>query len=101
MVKIATKKSPDVTSWIGWVEDSGGYMVSFVPPTTRPAAGRRVECILHRRGELPGEEGRWESLQYALSRTLVGHEIDNEWFRKLPDADRQALGRVLEEAKAG
>jgi hypothetical protein len=78
--------------WIGWVTDSEGYVVHFVSPTSKGSAERKTKAVII---DNHGERW-WSNLGYALRTTLNGRSIEERWFSKLSDVDKQSLHKLLE-----
>jgi len=81
-----------MNKWIGWVTDSQGYMVFFVPPTTQPWAKRKVHGFFTENHK----EATYINVGYALRTVLHSRNIDDDWFRKLLAGDKQKLQELLE-----
>lgn len=87
--------------WIGWVEDSEGYMVRFIGPTSRGWSQRKVNEIRAGLGSDAGE-GTYSDLGYALRTKFVNFVHTNtrtasseHYYSRLPIADLNDLINVV------
>ena len=83
-----------MNKWIGWVEDSQGYMVRFIGPTTRAWAKRKAreasEAVFLARGY------SWVELKYAVRNELHDRLPTDPWFSRLNGEDLNLLINVLQ-----
>ena len=88
--------------WIGWVEDSQGYMVRFIGPTTRAWAQRKVNETAIVRGNAAGEHTA-SDLEYAIRTKFADFRHLNTraassdlYYSRLPVKDLNLLINVMQ-----
>lgn len=88
-----------VNKWIGWVEDSQGYMVRFIGPTTRAWAHRKVNETAIVLGNAAGEHTA-SDLEYALRTKFAdfryGTASSDLYYSRLPIEDLNLLINVVQ-----
>lgn len=91
-----------MNKWIGWVEDSQGYMVRFIGPTTRAWAHRKVNETAIVLGNAAGEHTA-SDLEYALRTKFADFRHLNTrtassdlYYSRLPIEDLNLLINVVQ-----
>ena len=91
-----------MNKWIGWVEDSQGYMVRFIGPTTRAWAQRKVNETAIVLGNAAGEHTA-SDLEYALRTKFADFRHLNTrtassdlYYSRLPVEDLNLLINVIQ-----
>jgi hypothetical protein len=91
-----------MTKWIGWVEDSQGFMVRFIGPTTRAWAQRKVNETAIVLGTAAGEHTA-SDLEYALRTKFADFRHLNTrtassdlYYSRLPIEDLNLLINVVQ-----
>ena len=91
-----------VNKWIGWVEDSQGYMVRFIGPTTRGWAQRKVNEAAIVLGNAAGEH-TVSDLEYAMRTRFFDIRYRNSdstashpYMSRLPVEDLNLLINVMQ-----
>ena len=91
-----------MTKWIGWVEDSQGFMVRFIGPTTRAWAQRKVNETAIVLGTAAGEHTA-SDLEYALRTNFADFRHLNTrtassdlYYSRLPIEDLNLLINVVQ-----
>jgi hypothetical protein len=81
--------------WIGWVEDSEGYMVRFIGPTSQAWAVRKCRQAQLVCGAATTRYS-WAQLNYAVRNELSGRGRDDKWFARLNERDLNLLISVVQ-----
>ena len=91
-----------MNKWSGWVEDSQGYMVRFIGPTTRAWAHRKVNETAIVLGNAAGEHTA-SDLEYALRTKFANFGHGNgpdgylrDYYSRLPVEDLNLLINVVQ-----